>query len=67
MISSTFLVLVRIFRDCAIIIRRVAEKLDGGGTLSENNVKIGGAQIKITLITGGPQLSFYVMSLCIKF
>ena len=66
MISSTFLVLLRIFRDCAIIIRRVAEKLDGGA-LSENNVKIGGAQIKITLITGGPQLSFYVMSLCIKF
>ena len=41
-------------RDCAIIIRRGAEKLEGGA-LHKIAAKIGGAQSKITHLTeGGP-------------
>ena len=51
-------------RDCAIIIIRRGTKNQKRGeksALSENNDKIrGGAQIKITLITGG--LNFHFMS-----
>ena len=42
-------------RDCAIIIRRGLKNQTGGGEggLNKNNAKIGGTQIKITLIIGG--------------
>ena len=41
-------------RDCAIIIRRGAEKLEGGA-LHKIAARIGGAQSKITHLTeGGP-------------
>ena len=41
-----------LLRDCAIIIRRGAEK-QGGGALHKIAAKIGGAQSKITHLKGG--------------
>ena len=45
--------------DCAIIIRRGAEKLEGGGALHKIAAKIGGPQSKITHLTEGGGLKFY--------
>ena len=45
-------------RDCAIIIRRAAEKQEGGA-LHKIAAKIGGAQSKITHLTEGGGLKFY--------
>ena len=55
-------------RDWAIIIRRGLKNQTGWGEggLNKNNAKIGGTQIKITLIIGGTYFSFYAMCLCIK-
>ena len=43
---------IETIRDCAIIIRREAEKLEGGA-LHKIAAKIGGAQSKITHLTEG--------------
>ena len=39
----------------------------GEGAVSKNNVKIGGAQIKITLITGGPNFNFISCHFALNF
>ena len=59
--------LLRIFRDCAVIIRRVAEKLDGGGALSDNNVKIGGLKSKLLLLQGDPNFHFMSCHFALNF